>query len=393
MNATTQPTPFSRDRLTWLAYIMLGYLGFSQAVLGPLMPSLRSELGLSYTQGGFLSAAIAFGLVISGLTGGWLARRVSRTNLFWGGGVALALSISLLSISYAFGMVLLAVLCMGIGGSLTQAMIQALLSDHHQEKRAIALTEANVGASLSGTLTPLAIGLMQSGGISWRYLAIFALSAMAVITLIFRQERIPNSPQSPAQADDSRSNLPVTFWIFWGVLFFMVSTEMTLSIWSTDFFATVIHLSRSNAVLAYSAFPSAMLIGRLAGTWLTRHYPAMILLFIELALTFAGFLMFWLSRNAPLNILGLFITGLGAANQYPLALSIAVGAAKEKSNQASARISLAVGAALLIAPSFLGMTADRLGLQQAFGMVLVLVSATIIIIFAGTNMLNKTGQS
>lgn len=387
MNSSNTSSVFSRDRLTWLAYIMLGYLGFSQSILGPLMPSLRNELGLSYTQGGFLSAAIAFGLVLSGLLGGLLAKRLSRNTLFWGGSSGLALSILLLSFSYQFGMVLIAVLCMGLGGSLTQVMIQAILSDHHQEKRAIALTEANVGASLSGTITPLAIGLMQSNGISWRFISVFAIAYVILLALIFHQEHIPDSSEQPRNSETmNNGNLPTAFWIFWLVLFFMVATEMTLAIWTTDFLATVLKLSRSYAVLAFSTFPTAMLVGRLAGSWLTRRYASVTLLFAGLALALVGFSLFWLSRITIINILGLFLTGLGVANQYPLTLSIAVGTAQDKSNLASARISLAVGAALLIAPSFLGMMADRLGLQLAFGMVLVLLSATIGAIFTGTKL-------
>jgi hypothetical protein len=37
---------------------MLAYIGFTQSMLGPLMPFLRSELQLNYTLGGFLPACI-----------------------------------------------------------------------------------------------------------------------------------------------------------------------------------------------------------------------------------------------------------------------------------------------------------------------------------------------
>ncbi|HEX5940985.1 MAG TPA: hypothetical protein VFY66_01850, partial [Anaerolineales bacterium] len=67
--------PFIRDRLTWLAYAMLAYIGFSQSILGPLMPFLRTELRLNYTLGGFLPATLATGLIISGLISDGLARR------------------------------------------------------------------------------------------------------------------------------------------------------------------------------------------------------------------------------------------------------------------------------------------------------------------------------
>ena len=60
---------------------------------------------------------------------------------------------------------------------------------------------------------------------------------------------------------------------------------------------------------------------------------------------------------------------------YPLTLSLAVGLAPGQSNLASARVSLGVGTALLTAPLLLGWLADRIGLESAYGMVIVLMVA------------------
>ena len=95
----TSIQPFVRDRLTWLAYAMLAYIGFSQSILGPLMPFLRTELHLNYTLGGFLPATLAAGLILSGLFGDWLARHRSRRTVFWSGAVGLGIGVILLGLS------------------------------------------------------------------------------------------------------------------------------------------------------------------------------------------------------------------------------------------------------------------------------------------------------
>jgi fucose permease len=147
---------------------------------------------------------------------------------------------------------------------------------------------------------------------------------------------------------------------------------MSMAVWGTDFLFSVAGLSRVDAALGFSVFPAAMLIGRIAGSRLTRRWSSFTLLLASLALTLVGFPIFWLARLAALNIIGLFITGLGIASMYPLTLSIAVGLAPGQSNLASARVSLGVGTALLTAPLFLGWLADRIGLQSAYGMIIVL---------------------
>ena len=372
--------PFVRDRLTWLAYAMLAYIGFSQSILGPLMPFLRTELGLNYTRGGFLPATLAIGLILSGLFGDWLARHRSRRVVFWSGAIGLGASVVLLGLSHSFGLALIAVLGMGFGSSLTQVMIQALLADQHAERRAIALTEANVAASLSATLTPLVIGILQGTGVGWRTMPILVILFLTLLAITFYRQSIPDSIAVGSQSVEDRRRLPFSFWLYWMVLFLVVAVEMSMVVWATDFLDTVAGLSRIDAVLGFSAFPAAMLVGRIAGSRLTRRWSSLTLLLIALLVTLIGFVIFWLSPLATLNVLGLFITGLGIANLYPLTLSVAIGLAANQSNRASARISLGVGTALFTAPLLLGWLADRLSLQNAYSMVMVLMVAACAIV-------------
>ena len=371
--------PFVRDRLTWLAYVMLAYIGFTQSMLGPLMPFLRTELRLNYTLGGFLPAALAVGLILSGLIGDWLACHWSRRVVFWSGAIGLATSAVLLGLSHQFELALIAVLGMGFGSSLTQVMIQALLADQHAGRRAIAFTEANVAASLSATLTPLVIGSLQAAGVGWRAISVPVVLFLTLLAGTFHRQSIPDGAVRTQSVED-RGRLPFSFWLYWIVLFLVVAVEMSMAVWGTEFLSSVAGLSRVDAALAFSAFPAAMLIGRIAGSRFTRRWSSLTLLLIALVVTLIGFPIFWLARLTTLNIIGLFITGLGIANLYPLTLSVAIGLTADQSNKASARVSLGVGTALLTAPLLLGWLADRLGLQSAYGMAIVLMVAACAIV-------------
>ena len=372
--------PFARNRLTWLAYAMLAYIGFTQSMLGPLMPFLRSELQLNYTLGGFLPAALAVGLILSGICGDWLARYWGRGVVFWGGAFGLATGAVLLGLTHKFELALMAILCMGFGSSLTQVMIQALLADQHGERRSIAFTEANVAASLSATLTPLVIGSLQRLGIDWRAISVLVILFLTLLAASFYCQSIPDGAAVQIQSVEDRRHLPFSFWLYWIVLFLVVAVEMSMAVWATDFLSSVAGLSRIDAALGFSAFPAAMLIGRIAGSRLTRRWSSLTLLLSFLAITLIGFPVFWLARLATFNIIGLFITGLGIANLFPLTLSIAVGLTADQSNKASARVSLGVGTALLTAPLLLGWLADRVNLQSAYGIVIVLMFAACIIV-------------
>ena len=375
MSLPDQPQPILRNRVTWLAYLMLAYVAVNQSILGPLMPALRSELSLNYTQGGLLPAAVAIGLIFSGLSSDWLARRVGRRMVFWGGSIGLALCVSWLGRGHSFESIFIAALGMGFGSSLTQVIIQALLSDQHGEGRAIALTEANVAASLSTTITPLIIGGLPLLGLNWRLIPLLPIALLTFLGILFYRDVIPDTRETGqlrTGSDPITSQLPFSFWVYWMVLFLVVAVEMAIAVWATDFLANIVGLGQTDAALAFGAFPAAMLVGRFLGSRLTQRWPSQTLLPLSLAVTLIGFPLFWLGRTAIFNILGLFVAGLGIANLYPLTLSIAVGMAVDQSNQASARASLAVGAALLGVPLFLGWLSDRIGIEVAYGIVIVL---------------------
>ena len=388
MTVGTEKT-FVRDPLTWLAYVMLAYVAYALATLGPLMPFLRDELDLSYTLGGFLPAAVAVGIIVAGLTSDRLAHRWGRHRAFWGGGMGLAGAAVGLALSGQFPLALLAVLGMGFFSSLTLIMIQAILSDQHGEQRTIALTEANVGASLSATLAPLCIGLVQRAGVGWRGALFFALFILAFVAVFFRRQPVPNTASGARPLSAQRVRLPLAFWLYWVVICLVVSVEMCLVIWGADFLETVVGLSKIDASTTLGVFLAAMLIGRLAGSRLARAWPGTTLLLLALGITLIGFPIFWLARLAWVNVLGLFVAGLGVANLYPLTLSVAVGLAPEHSNTASARVSLGVGAALLTAPLLLGWMADRLSLQSAYGLVAVLLVTAIVVVFFNIRVLTR----
>jgi fucose permease len=90
-------------------------------------------------------------------------------------------------------------------------------------------------------------------------------------------------------------------------------------------------------------------------------------------------LVFWRTESVLVGLSGLFFTGLGVANLYPLILSLAIGAANGSTVQASARATLASGTAILALPLALGRLADAVGIRLAYGIVVVLLISVFLI--------------
>lgn len=386
---TSETAPFTRQRLTWLAYWMLSYYTFQAAMLGPLLPFLRAELDLNYTLAGLHLSAISFGIILSGLSAERLARAGGRRATLWGGAAGLAAGALALALGRWLPLTLAGVFCMGYFGALVQVMIQAILSDLHGERRTIALTEANIGASLSAALSPLLIGGFLRLGISWRAALFLAMGLLVLIALRFHTESIPNPPAGPGassrdgrQGQAERPHLPVAYWAYWLVICLSVAIEWCLMIWSPDFLEKVVGLSRVDASTALALFFVATVLGRIAGSRLAWSLPGITILLSAFGICAAGFFLFWLATIPALNLAGLFIAGLGAANLFPLAMAVAISQAPRQANAASARVSFGVGIAGFIAPFSLARIADQAGIYTAYAILpalfVVAVAVTIL---------------
>jgi fucose permease len=173
--------------------------------------------------------------------------------------------------------------------------------------------------------------------------------------------------------------LPAAFWAYWIVLLLIVSTEFCILLWGSDFLATVVGLTPSAAAAALSGFLLAVVVGRMVGSRLTGSIVDARLFRGALAITGAGFGVYWLAGWAPLNIAGLVVAGLGVANLYPLALALAVGVVPEQADLASARCALAAGIAILLVPLLLAALADHAGIRTAYAIVIPLLVAALLI--------------
>src|SRR4051794_8745490 len=159
---------FTRDRVTWVAYGLLAWFAYLQAAPGLIVAHLRDEFGLSHTTGGLHVAAFAAGALVAGLVSGPLERRIGRRALFWASVGVMGLGAIGLCAGRGPAATIGSCAGMGLAGGLLLVTLQALLSDHPGERRAVALTEANVAARVASVVRIGALSLAAATGAGWR---------------------------------------------------------------------------------------------------------------------------------------------------------------------------------------------------------------------------------
>ncbi len=364
-----------RGAATWYSWLLTGAYIYLINVQGNVVPFLQAEFSLSYRAVSLHSSAIAAGIILVGLFGERVARRIGRRKTLWLAVGGLAAGAILLCLSPGPAASIASCFLLGVVGTLIPAVVPALLADIHGERRAEAYEGQSIVAYVFGLAAPLITGLSIWLGFGWRPAVI--LGAVSGLAIAFCFRRTPIEEPAPHASHENRG-LPPAFWAFWALLVASCALEYCILLWAPAFLEQVVGFAPASAAMAAAGFPLGVLIGRIALSGLVQRVPQRRLLIGTLAIGLTGFLVYWSFGQPAIAVIGVFIIGLGVAPLYPLSVHFAVGAAPHSRELASVRLSIAFGVSMLLAPIALGALADEVGL----GLAHLALPALIVIAFA-----------
>jgi MFS family permease len=361
---------FRRDRLTWTSYVMLAWFAYLQAAPGQVMVHLRDELHLSYSTGGLHVAAFAAGSMVAGGISARLDRLIGRSGLLWSAAAVMGAGAIGLTAGHVAAVTVGSVLVMGFGGGLVLATTQATLADHHGDGRAVALTEANVAASIAYVLLIGVLSLTGALHASWRIALLVSLAVPTLAWWTNRRLRIDAPPASHA----AQGRLPGAFWIAAAMLVCMTAAEWCITAWGATFVEQAAGVSADGAVGLMAGYFGGVLVGRTVGSRLARRHDPSLLLGFALTVAAAGFAILWPSTGPTQALAGLSLLGIGVGNLFPMGLSVVVALAPDRAALASGRAVLLTSLAVLLAPLVVGTLADATSLTAALGVVPVVLA-------------------
>ena len=358
-----------RDHLTLVTYAQLGAFGYFLYGFGPVVPLLRDEQGTSRAVAALHGTALAVAAVVGGTIFPPLVRRFGRPPVMWTGIGGLAVGVLTFTVAHSFPATMTAAFISALSGALLVNGVVAALSEHHGPAGPAAISEANAVAAGVGMIAPLVVGGAVAIGIGWRPgLAALApaVAALAVVAWIVRRRQSAPAVLTSVGSGAGRSRLPGAYWWAWTSMLATGSVEVCLNLWAADELRTRAQVSPGLATAALSAIIGGMFLGRVVGTSLVLRLPATRVLLGALALSAAGFTVFWVATSPWLAIVGLLICGIGNALHYPLAIAIAIDHSAGQPDLAAARAGYAMGVGFGLAPFGLGALADAVGPHQAF---------------------------
>ncbi len=376
-------TPYRRDARTLAAFGLLLGLGLLQATLGVVLPYLRDELDLDYTAASLHVTAFAVGGFVAGLSGAAVAARVGRRWLVVAGAGGSAAAALLLTLAGSAALTLASALLLGLTLTWAFVALWSALSDQHGDRRAVALSEGEVGVSLGTLSLPLVVSASAALGAGWRAgLLVAALAPVAGVLAVraagiaepLGEEDEPADDAAAAVRSATRGRGRLVALL--AITVCVVGLEWTLSTWLISYFDDDVGLERETAVALGSGFFAAMLAGRLIASRIARRRYAGDVFLLALGTVAVGVPLLVAVTEPAVAVAGSVVAGLGAGALFPLASALVLEAAGPRSTAGSGATLAAASVGVLLAPLAIGALADAFGLRGALACTMILPALT-----------------
>lgn len=354
---------------------------------------LARELGFSLTGGGVVEVVRTTLLVFALIGSGWAAAH-------WGKALSLGMSAILLGagmVAYAaapaYGVVLLAIACVGVGGGVIEALLNPLVQDLHPHDSGRYLNFVNAFFSLGVLITVLGGGELLTRGGSWRTIMII-LAILCIVSgvlfLVLRRTAYDRAESTVttavlangADADDESENTAPSvirmvlahkievlrhprFWVFFAMMFLGAGAEGGLNFWSASYIQLHFGLSPRVGGIGTGAFALGMVAGRMLSGWLVPQRRLWHLIQVSALLgLLTGLVM--PSVGSVVVLLGvLFCAGLSIACFWPSIQSYAVDRTPLDSTTLFILLSIGGIPGLGFASWLMGVIGERAGLNAS----------------------------
>lgn len=353
------------SNFTWVMVIGL---------LGPSIPAIIEDLGISYTRAGLFFTMLSLGSLFGTPLGGIASDYLNRKALF--ACIALTLAIGLVSmgIPASYAAILLIILAYSFFGSPAGTVGQSIMLAMFPDRRERYISLQTSFAALGSFTAPLLVALNFTAGLSWRW-PFIETGGLALLLFLFillvPLPRAVGGMMSWKNLSQVLGNPRVLFSAL--LIFFSVAPDLGFSYWLAEHFKTELGqpLSLSSAVV--SVYLVGMITGRLATSRLLKRYASPRLLRSGMILSLASLVIFLSVPWIPVKLLVIVLYGLGTAPVFPLLMARGTALFPDQPGTVSGVLFGSVSLGGMVFPLLLGVLASSLGIRLAYILVGIII--------------------
>lgn len=343
--------------------VMMFEYAISTTILGPLVPTLIDQFGISLSESGLLPLARGVAGVIFALMGVFFVERFKKTSLIKTLYLVFTGGIAAIAIVPTYGLIIASFFVVGGCAKLIDILLSSFVSDTYSERRSIFINLIHTFFGVGSVVGPLIPPAFLSAGLDWRLLfAIFAaITLLTLIAFIIAARGVPEEKKEARTFDAAEflsvlKNRRVIVLSLLPMLFsaFVVSAASWIPTYLTDRLGTTVEVS----ALPVSALWIGTILSRLGYSLFGHRFEVRRV--IIAAATAAGALLI---AASAINQPGFYIAAYGVAGvliglTYPAAVFIACSWYPQASGTVTSVVMLYTAVGIMVVPWLLGIVAE-----------------------------------
>ena len=320
----------SRARVVFVI-TCLSFLSFGiySAGLGPVIQELADRIGSTPAAIGIIFTAIYAGSLLTQITSGFLTTKFGRITIMT---ISIFLiTLGLLGLVNVKSLGLLVSFCfvIGLGQGGLDMVSNLIVSQAYPEKSVVFLNILHLVYGVGSTLGPILVSLFIKYFnygllVEWVAGIMFLVLGLAFLFIPREEKCISSETVKVKLVEDKQRNVftNVLVWLLGAMLFIVVGTQFSVGSWASIFLTNTTGLTPEKASMSASLYWMFISIGRVLAIFLSKKLTQMKMLFLSMAGSLVGSILFVISTGAYLpSLISLIIIGLSFGGLYPLILS------------------------------------------------------------------------
>lgn len=264
----------ARERLAPASYtlflLLLAY-GLTLFGVGPSLLAIARDYGAPLGRMGALYTGFFLGFSLSVLAAGYAAERWGKKPVVQAGLAILglgALAFGLAPRLGSFGLAVVVMGMVGVGGAAVESVSSALLNDLNPRRSGLALNLSQGFFGIGAVIGPYFVGYLLGHGLSWRIHFYLAAAVMAVLfaVLLAQPVREPEAPRLTLGQLGGILRHPV-FMLSAVAMVLYIGAEIGYTGWVSPFLERSLGAGPALASQGVGLFWVGMTIGRMGSGW------------------------------------------------------------------------------------------------------------------------------
>lgn len=388
----------NRNRIAWDTQLGIAVAGITTTSIGPVLPFLILEHGLSLTVAGTVLAFFSGGRTASVVLTTVIAERFSRKTLLLTGHSCFAVGLILFALSPTFLLHLPAIGIAGVGFGFTDAISNAVISEVFPDRRGFALNRLHAFFGLGSVIGPLFATLVLASGGHWRIIFVFAAAVALAVTVFTALTDIPEG--APAQSQEKVNSVRRNTVLFFttsalilpafAVLIYTGVTHGLIG-WMNTYFEEVMGASAAVATIVLLSYNSGITAGRLVCGAYADRLGFRLTLILNAAGASVSLIVAAMTRSVIVGAVAYTFGGFFLAAITPMAVAIATTYESSRAGETAARMFVFGAVGSLTIPFTMGAVSDYFSLDIGIGFVGFLVAVIIALGLGIPRTFGRTG--